>query len=158
MALTPEQEADLVKTNAEMSATLKTLLPEVAALKTQNADLTAKHSAVSQEQAILALKAKYPDVPETTLRALPSEVRETQGAALQEHLEKLKTASAVKTGPDAWASLGGIGPSVEAEDAANLAARETARAAAVQKGSYMDVLRIKSRDTVEWVQKNFAHR
>lgn len=158
MALTPEQEADLVKTNAEMSAALKTLLPEVAALKTANADLTARQSAASQETAVLALKATCPDVPNEVLMALPEAVRAAQGAALQAQFSKLKTASTVKTGPDAWANVGGVGPSVEAEDAAQLAARETARAAAVQKGSFMDVLRIKSRDTIEWVQKNYAHR
>jgi hypothetical protein len=165
MALTPEQEAKLLADSAANAAAIAALTTENAAVKTQLAekdsaikDLTSKHQLSSQETAILALKAKYPDVPEATLRALPEAAREEQGKALQESFGKLKSAGALKTGSEAWANLGGIGPSVEAEDAAQLAAREAGRAKAVQAGNFMDVLRIKSRDTVEFIQKNFATR
>ena len=166
MALTPEQEADLVKTNADMKAALATILPQVTGLKAEIdakeaaiKDLQSKHQISSQESAFLAVKAKYPDVPEATLRALPEAAREEQGKSLQESFGKLKAANmAVKTGSEAWSNIGGIGPSVEAEDAAALAVRETARTKAVASGNFLDVLRIKSRDTVEFIQKNFATR
>ena len=157
----PTPEEMVAAATAEANA-LKAQRAEQARINEANtkaiAELTSKQSAVSQEQAVLALKAKCPDVPEATLRALPPEAREAQALMLQESFGKLKTASAVKTGPDAWANLGGIGPSIEAEDAAQLAARTAARDAAVQKGNVMDVLRIKSRDIVEFVQKNYPLR
>jgi hypothetical protein len=165
MPLTTEQETELLKSNAEMKATLSALAPSVEALKTQ---LSEKEAAIkvlqthqltsSQDAALVALKAKYPDVPEGTLKALPESLREEQGKILQESFGKLKSASVLKTGPSAWSDVGGIGPSVEAEDAAQLALRETARAKAVSSGNFMDVLRIKSRDTVDFIQKNFATR
>lgn len=165
MALTPEQEAQILADNAEMKKTLAAIAPELTTLKTQLAekdaaitDLKTKTDASSQETAILALKAKYPDVPEGTLRALPEASREAQATELQAHFGKLKTPAGVKTGPEAWANVGGIGPSVEAEAAESLAQRETERAKAVQSGAFMDVLRVKSRDTVDFIRKNFATR
>ena len=166
MTLTPELEAQLLADNAEMKKTLAAIAPEITTLKTtlaaKEADITALKTGAhlsSQETAITALKAKYPDVPEATLRALPEASREEQGKVLQESFGKLKSApGAFKTGSNAWSDVGGIGPSVEAEDAAALALRETARASAVQKGDFMDVLRVKSRDTIQFIQKNFATR
>ena len=165
MALTAEQEADLLKSNEEMKKTLAALAPQVTALNTQLTekdaaikDLQAKQQLSSQDAALSAIKAKYPDVPEATLRALPEAAREEQAKMLQESFGKLKSAGALKTGAEAWSNVGGIGPSVEAEDAAALAVREAARTKAVTAGNFLDVLRVKSRDTVEFIQKNFATR
>lgn len=164
MALTPEQEAQLLADAAANKAAIEALKQENATVKTQLAekdtaitDLKTKQQTSSQEQALAALKATCPDVPEEVLKALPEAVRAAEGAKLQVSYGKLKSAP-LKTGSEAWNNIGGIAPSVEAEDAASLALRETARAKAVQTGNYMDVLRIKSRDTVEFIQKNFATR
>ena len=165
MALTPEQETKILADSEASAKTIAALAPQLEALRVELAakesaikDLQSKQQTSSQESAFLAVKAKYPDVPEATLRALPEASREEQGKVLQESFGKLKNASAFKTGPEAWANAGGIGPSVEAEDAASLALREQSRAKAVASGNFMDVLRIKSRDTVEFIQKNFATR
>jgi len=164
MALTSEQEASLLANLDSSKSAIEGLTAENAAFKAQLAEkdvaitaLKTKTDLSSQEQALIALKATCPDVPETVLKALPEAVRAAEGAALQVHYGKLKSAP-LKTGSEAWNSIGGIAPSVEAEDAAKLALRETARNAAVQKGDFMDVLRIKSRDTIEFIQKNFATR
>jgi hypothetical protein len=165
MALTPEQEAKILADNEAASKTLAALAPQLEAMKAQLAekeaaikDLQTKQQISSQDAALNALKAKYPDVPEATLKALPESVREEQGKVLQESFGKIKSNSVLKTGSNAWSDVGGIGPSVEAEDAAALAVRESARAKAVTSGNFMDVLRIKSRDTLEFVQKNFSTR
>ncbi len=158
MALTDDQAAQLLADSATNKAALAALTAENAAKDAAIKDLQSKQVISSQESALLAVKAKYPDVPEETLRALPEASREAQGKMLQESFGKLKSASAFKTGPEAWVNAGGIGPSVEAEDAAALAVRESVRAKAVSSGNFMDVLRVKSRDTVEFIQKNFATR
>lgn len=166
MALTPEQEAKLLADNETMSKTLATLAPALDALK---ADVTAKDKVIndlssrtnvlSQDAATQALKAKFPDVPMETLMAIPEAAREAQGTVLQAAFGKVKSAHpAIKTGPDAWGNVGGVGPTAEAEDHAALAAREQAREKAVQSGDLMGVLRIKARDTVEFIHKNFASR
>ncbi len=165
MALTPEQEA-LLLANVESSKASIAALTEgnktlTAALAAKDADITALKSNVhasSQETALLALKAKFPDVPEETLRALPEASREAQGKVLQDTLGKFKAPAGVKTGAEAWRDVGGIGPSVEAENAEALALRETERNKAVQSGDFMNVLRVKSRDTVDFIRKNFATR
>jgi hypothetical protein len=166
MALTEAQEAELIAGSKSMQEALAKLTPAFSALQADVAakdvvikDLTAKQSASSQDAATLALKAKFPDAPIETLLALPEAAREAQGKILQETFGKLKTASlAIKTGPDAWGNVGGVGPTAEAEDHAQLAAREAAREKAVNSGDLMGTLRVKARDTVEFIHRNFAKR
>jgi hypothetical protein len=161
MAMTPEQEAKLQADLAEMHKTLASIAPAVETLKTQLAekdkaitDLQQKHALSSQEKSLLDLKTKYPDVPESVLKALPEASRDAEAKSLQDKFGQLKTASAVKTGSNAWDNAG-IGPSVEAEDAAQLALREKARNEAVLKGSPMEVMRTKARDTVDFLRKHY---
>jgi len=164
MALTEQQEKDLLAAAEASKAAIDALkaqndklaqdaaakAAELTALKTQ----TDKHT---QDAAAARLKAQFPDVPLETLLAMPEASREAQGKLLQETMGKLKTPPAgFKTGAEAFGSVGGIGTAAEVEDAAALAQREKARHDAVQKGDLMGVLRVKSRDTVEWLQKNFV--
>lgn len=160
-------------TNEELQAQLKTVTEQLAAVvpviekvKTLEStlaekdkvitDLQSKQNQSSQEQALLGLKTKYPDVPESLLKALPEASREAEAKALQEKFGQLKTApGAVKTGPNAWDNAG-IGPSLEAEDQAALALREKARNESVAKGDVMGVLRAKSRDTLEFLARNYG--
>lgn len=139
-----EQLAALTKANAEAMAAIT--------------DLKTKQQTSSQELALSAIKATCPDVPSEVLNALPESVRATEAVKLQVTYGNLKSAHALKTGSAAWSNAGGIGPSVEAEDAAALAVREQARNQAVQKGDLMGVLRLKSRDTVEFISKHFSPR
>ncbi len=166
MALTEAQEAELTNGLKAANEALAKLTPALAAVQADNAakdalikDLSSKTNTLSQDAATSALKAKFPDVPLETLMALPEAAREAQGKVLQDSIGKFKSARpALKTGSDAWSNVGGFQPSVEAEEQAALAARETARESAVQKGDLMGVLRVKSRDTVEFLQKHFATR
>ncbi len=164
MALTEAEETALKDGLKASNEALAKLTPALAALQTSVAekdkvitDLQSKTNVLSQDAATNALKAKFPDVPLETLMALPEAAREAQGKVLQDSIGKLKT-SQVKTGSEAWANVGGVGPTAEAEDHAALTARETARESAVQKGDLMGLLRVKSRDTIEFVHKNFASR
>lgn len=150
LAKTQEMVAALAPV-AEKVKTLETTLAEKGKVIT---DLQSKHQQSSQEQAVLALKTKYPDVPESLLKALPEASREAEAKALQEKFGQLKTPSRVKTGPNAWDNAG-IGPSIEAEDAAQLALREKARNESVLKGDLMGVMRAKSRDTIEFLRKHY---
>ena len=164
--MTPELEAQLVKDAADTKAALAATTAALDALKAEGAtkdktiaDLSSRTQVLSQDAASSALKAKFPDVPMETLLAIPEAAREAQGKVLQDAFGKVKTAHpGVKTGPDAWGNVGGVGPTAEAEDHAALIAREQAREKAVQSGDLMGLLRIKSRDTVEFVHKNFASR
>ena len=165
MALTEAQEVELLAGNKAMTEALAKLTPAFAALQ---ADVTAKEATIkdlssrtnvlSQDAATQALKAKFPDVPMETLMALPEAAREAQGTVLQAAFGKVKTPQGFKTGPNAWDDVGGFQPSVEAEADAALAAREVARESAVQKGDLMGLLRVKARDTVDFVHRNFASR
>ncbi len=163
--MTPELEAQMV---ADMKAMKDSLTANAAALEAAKvasaakdaelADLKTKTNALSQDAATSALKAKFPDVPMETLLALPEAAREAQGKVMQDTISKVKAPTALKTGPDAWGNVGGVGPTAEAEDHAQLIAREQAREKAVQSGDALGVLRVKARDTVDWLQKHYSTR
>ena len=166
MALTETQELELqngLKAANEAIAKLATandmLTKDSAAKAVELSTLKSSTASLTQESATAALKAKFPDVPTETLLALPEASREAQGKVLQDTMGKFKSANpAFKTGSSAWGDVGGVGPSAEAEDHAQLTAREQARESAVQKGDLMGLLRVKSRDTIDFVSKNFASR
>lgn len=159
-----ENEVDLKAQLAEMQKTIAALAPVAEKVKTLEATIAEKDKAItdlqqsnqknSQEKAIADLKTKYPDVPESVLKALPEASREAEAKALQDRFGQVKTT--VKTGSSAWDNAG-IGPSMEAEDAAALAGRQKQRDEAVQKGDLMGVMRAKARDTVDFLRKNYPH-
>lgn len=165
MALTEAEETALKQGLADTQKLLAELTPAVTALKTELAakdtvikDLSSRTTVLSQDAETQALKAKFPDVPMETLKAIPEAARMAQGEILQAAFGKVKAPQGFKTGPNAWDNVGGFQPSIEAEADAALAERTAQRDTAVQKGDYMGVLRAKSRDAVEFIQKNFASR
>ena len=81
--MTPEEFAALKKSNEDLSAQIKTvvesvkpLTDKVAVLEKENGELKGKVNLTSQEVQFNGLKTKYPDVPESVLKALPEAERE----------------------------------------------------------------------------------
>lgn len=137
MALTPEQEAKLLKdaeTNAAAIAQLTPLVAEVGTLKTtlaakdvQIAELQ-KHSQTNlNSTALNELKSAYPDVPEASLSValeLPAEKRVGLLKPLQDQATLLKAERAKSNPMSGWEDAGSISPSTDAERQATQADRQ----------------------------------
>ena len=157
MALTEAQEKQLLEGHTAFTAELAKLTPIAAKvpeletqLKAKDAEIAALKTAqsnFSQEALFNGLKTKYPNVPESVLKALPAEVRETEAAKIQGEFSKVNTAT-VKTGPDAWANIGGIAPTDETERAAREQESKAKYAEAAKSGSVLDMLSVRSADLI----------
>lgn len=167
--MTPEQETELLASNKALQEQLQKLMPvvgqvgeltsKVSTLQTENQELKKGVNLSSQESAVLALKTKYPDVPEETLRAFPAEVRDAQCAKIQESISKVKAESA-KTNPNSsqalWMNAGGIGPTDDATVAAELAARNAKIAEAKASGNVFDMLKARSNEVTSFLRQSLA--
>lgn len=159
--MTPEQEAALIKSNETLAAQIAALAPAMTEMKTQLTTISAENAELkkgvqisAQEVAIRDLKTKYPNVPETTLRALPEAVRDAEAKTLNDQFSKL--AANPVTDPNAWADIGGMGGSLEAEAEAERKARDEARVKARDNGDVMGVLRASSREILNFIKPILA--
>lgn len=164
--MTPEQEAALIKSNetltTEMSklapllAQIPTLTEQVKVLANENTELKKNVTLSSQEIALRDLKTKYPDVPESIIKALPETVRETEAKALQEKFSTVKTAL-VKTDPHTmWANAGGIGPTSDAEKAAQAQELKAKHTESAKSGDVVGMLASRSGELLEHLRRSFA--
>ncbi len=166
MALTEEQEQKLLADNESLTKKLTELVPaleslkplseKVSALEKENGELKKGLSLSSQEQAIFSLKTKYPDVPESAIRATPEASREVVLKELQDKFSTVK-ASQAKTDPmELWANAGGIGPTDEAEKAAVQAAHQKSYAESQLRGDVGGMLKARSSEIVKFLRGSFA--
>lgn len=164
--MTPEQEAALIKSNEMLTAEMAKLAPmlssipalteQVKTLAAENTELKKNVTLSSQEIAINNLKTKYPDVPESVIKALPEAVREVEAKALQEKFSTVKT-SQVKTDPHTmWANAGGIGPTSDAEKAAQAQELRAKHTASAKSGDVVGMLASRSGELLEHLRKSFA--
>lgn len=164
--MTPEQEAALIKSNetlttemsklAPMLAQIPTLTEQVKALAAENTELKKNVTLSSQEIAMNNLKTKYPDVPESIIKALPEAVREVEAKALQEKFSTVK-ASQAKTDPHTmWANAGSIGPTSDAEKAAQAQEQRAKHSASAKSGDVVGMLAARGGELVEHLRKSFA--
>lgn len=166
MAFNEAQEKEILGTITELKSTLDKISPiaaEVPALKAQLTakqteldDLKSKFGTFRQEGALGALKTKYPDVPESTLLAIPEASREAEAAKLQEAFSKVKV-TPTKTDPrNPWANTGGIAPLSEAEELARKQQERQELEKAKSEGNLSGVIRAKSRTVAGWIRKSLA--
>ena len=165
MALTEEQEKQLLDSHASLSKQIADLLPaveslkplteKVSALEKENGELKKGMSISSQEQAILTLKTKYPDVPESVIRSTPEAQRD---AVLKDVQDKFSTVkAAAKTDPDQfWANAGSIGPTDEAERAAAQQAKAKEYADSQSRGDVGGMLKARSAEVVKFLRGSFV--
>jgi hypothetical protein len=131
MALTETQEKELLDGSKNLQEQLKTVLATIEPLKVvaakvpelekslaekdaKIAELAKGQSNLTQDAAFNGLKSKYPDVPESVLKALPEAQREPLAKELQDQYSKVKPTG--ETDPmKLWADAGGIAPATEAE-------------------------------------------
>lgn len=170
MALTEAQERELLDSHKSIQDTLKEILPAlkslpevqkaVSELAKGNTDLSSKLSAVTQEQTFQTLKSKYPDVPESTLRAFPDAVRETEAKIIQDQISKVKVRLATETDPkdpmSLWARAGGIGPTDEAAIAAEREEQKQIRDKAKNSGDVFGMLKSRTKETLAHLGQTFG--
>ena len=163
-----EQAKALVASNTELQRKLAELEPHISkvgtltskvdALEKENVELKKGMNINSQEQAILTLKTKYPDVPEETLRKLPAEVREDICKSMQETISKVKAPA--KTEPtdnlSAWTRAGGIGPTDDATIAAEAAEKAKVRNEAKARGDVSGMLSARGAELVSFLRQSFT--
>lgn len=166
MPLTEDQEKNLLASHETLTKQLNELLPlvtqlkplseKVSLLEKENGELKKGLQSSSQEQAILALKTKYPDVPESVIRNTPEASREV---VLKEVQDKFSTVKAVKVKTDPlalWADAGGIGPTDEAERAMQEKQRHEAYADSGKRGDIMGMLTARSAEVLRHLRGSFA--
>lgn len=175
MALTPEQEAQLLADNAKMKETLASLAPlaqEVPTLKAELAKRDEKigalengHSAIQNDlqssKALTALKSVYPDVPEATLSAalaLPEESRKAMLEPVQRSATELK-AKLAKTDPmSGWADAGSIQPATDAEREATKAEKRKAYEEHAKTGNVFGMLDQRATEIAAHVRRSLSPR
>lgn len=166
MALSEQQEKELLEGFGGLKKTVEELKPIAAKVPELENTLKAKDAEIaelkknqtnfSQEAQFHSLKTKYPDVPEDTLKALPEASRDSVAAGLQAQFSKLKATQA-KTDPmTLWANAGGIGPTDEAEKAAQKAEAQKRYDSARNNGNVMGMLQTRSAEVVSFLRKSFA--
>lgn len=167
MALTEEQEKHLLASHEALTKQLSELAPilsqvkplteKVSLLEKENGELKKGLQSSSQEQMFLSLKTKYPDVPESVLRATPEAQRETVFKELQDKLSTVKAASAAKTDPmKMWADAGGIGPTDEAEKAALEAEKRKSYDESAKRGDVHGMLKARSKELLGFIRQSFV--
>ncbi len=166
MALTEEQEKNLLAgldtTKAEL-AKLAPLAAEVPALKTQLAEKDAKIAALeskvnplSVNSAALALKTAYPDVPDSVLLQvidLPAEKQKAILAPAQARETEFK-AKLAKTDPmQGWADAGSIEAATDAERQAREVDQRKGYEDAKKDGNPVGMLGQRSAEIAAFVRK-----
>ena len=166
MALTEDQEKSLLSSHEVLTKQLAEIVPlvsqlkplteKVSALEKENVELKKGLSLSSQEQAILTLKTKYPDVPESVIRNTPEASREVVLKEVQDKFSTVK-ASQAKTDPmTLWADAGGIGPTDEAERAASEQQKQKVYAESQSRGDVGGMLKARSTEIVKFLRGSFA--
>lgn len=169
MAMTPEQEAQVLADNAAFKDQLSKLMPVVAEVNTLKTSLATKDAEIAElkktvsplsvNSATLALKTAYPDVPEASLLAVISLPAESQKAVLepmQKTAAELKV-KLTKTDPRAgWADAGSIEASTEAEGLARKAEREKAYREHAKDGNVFGMLDERASEIAAHVRRAFA--
>jgi hypothetical protein len=155
MALTEAQEKELLENTAALKEQIAALLPLAQKSKDLEAQLVSLKDMSSQEKAVLALKTKYPDVPEATLLAIPADKREEHAKTLQDQFASLKAKSVTpaKNPQDAWAVAGSIGPTDEAGIQAEKLAKAKTLEEARSRGDVHGMLKTKSAQIVGWLRQ-----
>lgn len=163
MALTEQEEKQLKDGLAAANAALEALKPiagQVTELKGELAKRDEKIALLekgqnlsAEDRAIADLRGKYPTVPESTLRALPADKRETEAKSLHEQFSKNVPA------PDAdplaaWAKAGGVGASIDLESEAQRVERAKARKDAVAAGDPRGVMKAMGGDITRFLAQS----
>ena len=167
MALTPEQEKDLIDGLAasrgmitQLEAVAKeipTLKAALAAKDVQIAELSKGHTDLTQAGALSAFKSAYPDVPEEVFHSVPADKRDSIAKGMQEKIStKVKAASAETDPLKLWTIAGGIGPTGDAEVAAAQAESTKKIAEAKAKGDPLGMIQAKGSRVMEHLRRSIV--
>ena len=173
--MTEQEEKALIEGNKAMGEQLKNILATIEPLKAVAAkvpelekslsekdakitELAKGHANFTQEAAFLSLKSKYPDVPESVLKALPEAQRDTLAAELQKGMASKVNANAETDPMKLWASAGGIAPATEAEAQAQQAAKQKDYDDAKSRGSVGQMLHARMAEIVRHVASSPAFK
>jgi hypothetical protein len=166
MALTEQQEKELLEGFGSLKKTVADLSPIAAkvpelekTLAAKNAEIEALktgHANLTQDKSLQELKSKYPDVPESTLKLIPEANRDAEAKVLQEKFSKVKAPQAETDPMKLWANAGGIGPTDEAEKAAQQQEATKRYNEFKNSGNVMGMLSLRGAEFVASVRKALA--